>query len=110
VFQSSVNLGIYRHFPILLFGNANLIEVEDQFSWTTMHVLRETLDRFVGKTSWEVGAMLFLFDTSHSPQSTAVDSSNRGLPDIRAHLEMSLPCLSRGCVRSIQAVLAQSRV
>jgi hypothetical protein len=54
-----------RHFPISQFGDANFIQVKDAFSWMSVPVLREGLDRFIEKTSWYLGALRFVRGTFH---------------------------------------------
>jgi hypothetical protein len=43
----------------------NFIQVEDAFSWMSVPVLRERLDRFIEKTSWYLGALHFVRGSFH---------------------------------------------
>jgi hypothetical protein len=62
------------HFPILPFGNANLIEVKDEFGWTTLHVLRNAPNGFFQKTSWNLATLRFLRGSFPFTQSVRVTS------------------------------------
>jgi hypothetical protein len=52
----------------------NLIEVKDEFGLTTLRVLRNALDGFFQKTSWNLETLRFLPGTFRFIQSVRVTS------------------------------------
>jgi hypothetical protein len=109
------------HFRIFPFGNANLIEVKDEFDWTILHVLRNAPDGFFQKTSWNLETLRFLWGTFRFAQSVRVTSKESIYPTagcselatarkMFAHISRCHCCAFRGVVLDpLQSLLLDLR-